>query len=112
MSTDNYIELLLAVLLGGSLLQHISVHLKLRQLTKQHTDMATFQDLENSAAGLTTAVTALQIAITAYTTANTGAISATQADTIAAAINTASETLTTIATGLTPAAPAEPTPAA
>ena len=65
--------------------------------------MANFQDLQNSAAELNTAVTNLQLAITAHQTTDAGAITATQADTIVTAMGAAVQTLNNITTGLTPA---------
>ena len=105
MNQDHIVIYILGALLIVSIVQHIRVHIQLRNFTKSTDNpMATFTDLQTASAALSAAATTLDTAITTYVAAQAGNITPAQADTIVADINTATASLIAATATLTPAA--------
>lgn len=100
-----FIEITVAILLLVACTKVIKLTRRaqciLRNINNQHTDMATFTELQQAAADNTTAAQTLETAITAYVAAQAGSITATQADEVVASIQASTASLTAATTALT-----------
>jgi len=76
----------------------------LKKFLKRKKIMATFTDLQNATAALTTAAETVESAIKTFQTAQAGAITSAEADTLVQSITAATTSLEALATSLAPAA--------
>lgn len=102
MNQDHTVIYILGALLLVSIVQHIRVHIQLRNLHKQH-NMAAFSDIETALTDLSTAASSVQTAVTALVSSSAGSITATQGDTIVAGIQAATTALNSITASISPA---------